>query len=200
LAAVANGVGLPTATAAILEAQLAAVLDAAPDREDRFAEIIHQHDAEGAISYFLGMLMIDPACHPKTYLLIRVARRVGELVTMVLKGRFKVPRPSQLSPAIVPMIDPPVTPSFPAGHALEARLIAKSLEQAWAQGSGRASRVDLLNYLAHRLGENRIIAGLHYPRDILGGEAVADACYLLLDKPGSSFHKLVDDAKKESEP
>ena len=92
LHAVAAGVGLPTATAAILDAQLLAVLNAAPDRDDRFAEIIHQHDAEGAISYFLGMLMIDPARHPKTYLLIRVARRIGELVTMVLKNQ---PVPAQ---------------------------------------------------------------------------------------------------------
>ena len=120
---VADGVGRPDAAAAV-EAQLQAVLDASPDREDRFAEIIQQHDAEGAISYFLGMLMIDPARHPNTYLLIRVARRVGELVTMVLKGTYNVPRPSQFCPAIVPMIDPPVTPSFPAGHALEATMIA----------------------------------------------------------------------------
>ena len=85
LRGVATGVGFPTATPAILDAQLGATLNASPDREDRFAEIIHQHDAEGAISYFLGMLMIDPARHPKTYLLIRVARRIGELVTMILK-------------------------------------------------------------------------------------------------------------------
>jgi len=193
----------PNETPAILDTQLTAVLNASPDRDDRFAEIIHQHDAEGAISYFLGMLMIDPARHPKTYLLIRVARRIGELVTMMLKnqpnpGVPMVPRPSQWCPAIVPMIDPPVTPSFPAGHALEARLIAESLKAAWGQGAGRKSRRDLLDYLALRLGENRIIAGLHFPRDIAAGDAVALACYPLMDKPGSQFHQLVLDAQAES--
>lgn len=206
LTAVAAGIGLPTATGPILEAQLLAVLNAAPDRDDRFAEIIHQHDAEGAISYFLGMLMIDPARHPKTYLLIRVARRVGELVTMVLKNQplpvaqpsYMVPRPSQFCPAIVPMIDPPVTPAFPAGHALQATLIARCLIEAWAQVPLRQSRVDLLNYLAHRIGENRIIAGLHFPKDIDAGNAVALACYPLMDTLTSKFNQLVTDARAES--
>jgi hypothetical protein len=194
LTAVANGVPLPTAN---LELQLAAVLDAAPDREDRFAEIIHQHDAEGAISYFLGMLMIDPARHPKTYLLIRVARRIGELVTMVLKGSYMMQRPSQVCAAVVPMIDPPVTPSFPAGHALEAHLIGRCLKEAWAVGLGRQSRRDLLDYLAHRIGENRVIAGVHYPSDIAAGEAVADACFPLM-APGILFTQLLQDAQGES--
>jgi membrane-associated phospholipid phosphatase len=182
------------------EPQLALVLDAAPDREDRFAEIIHQNDAEGSISYFLGMLMIDPPRYKDTYLLIRVARRIGELVTMTLKGHYMIPRPSQLCPAIVPMIDPPITPSYPAGHALEACLIAMCLIKAWANnpaGFVRQSRVDLLTYLAHRIGENRVIAGIHYPLDIQGGDKVAQACYGLMTNSGI-FNDLVTAAYQES--
>ena len=150
--------------------------------------------------------MIDPARHPKTYLLIRVARRIGELVTMILKnepdpvGRpgYRFPRPSQFCPAIVPMIDPPVTPSFPAGHALEATLIALALKDAWATAlAGQQSRRDMLDYLAFRIGENRIIAGLHFPSDIRAGNAVAVALYpkMLL---GAQFAQLVVDARGES--
>src|SRR6266545_5904035 len=72
------------------------VLDQAPDRQDRFQEILSQHSGEGAISYFLGMLMIDPSRMPAMNLLIRVARRIGEHIAMVLKGEFRCPRPSQL--------------------------------------------------------------------------------------------------------
>jgi hypothetical protein len=36
---------------ATIDQELVAVLDAAPERESRFAEIIQQHTAEGAISY-----------------------------------------------------------------------------------------------------------------------------------------------------
>jgi hypothetical protein len=97
------------------------------------------------------------------------------------------------------MIDPPVTPAFPAGHALEARLIAECLKVTWGQGPGRKSRRDLLDYLVHRVGENRVIAGLHFPLDIAAGDAVGLACYPLMDKPvNPEFQALVALAQSES--
>jgi len=159
--------------------QIVDILDKAADRDDRFAEIIHQHDAEGAVSYYLGMLMIDPARHSKTYLVIRVARRIGELVVMCLKDEFHHPRPSQISSAIVPMIDPPATPSFPSGHALQARLITRCLEEVLepnnANGTGLTGTP--LRELGARIAENRVIAGVHFPRDNEAGIAVADRIF-----------------------
>jgi acid phosphatase (class A) len=133
---------------------------------------------------------------PALNLLIRVARRIGEHIVMCLKGEFRCPRPSQLCTAIMPMIDPPATPSFPSGHSLQARLIAVSLK---ALGP-RMKPVHLLDDLAERLGENRIIAGLHYPKDHVVGKGVADWCYqaLLAPLPASSrFKKLVTAARAE---
>ena len=97
------------------------------------------------------------------------------------------------------MIDPPVTPSFPAGHALQATLIARCLREAWGQGPGRQSRRDMLDYLAFRIGQNRIIAGLHFPLDITAGDAVALACYPLMDRANTQFRQLVADALAESQ-
>jgi acid phosphatase (class A) len=165
-----------------LTTQVQRVLDAAPDREDRFLEIIDQHDAEGAIGYFLGMLMIDPNRMPATNLLIRVARRIGEHVVMCLKGEepgFRCPRPSQLCSAIVPMIDPPATPSFPAGHSLQARLIAECLKAA----TPPIRPLHLIDDLADRIGENRVIAGVHFPKDDLVGKAVGSWIYTALLQP-----------------
>ena len=172
------------------------MLDVALDREDRFAEIIDQHEAEGAISYFLGMLMIDPGRMPASNLLIRVARRIGEHVVMCLKGEFRCPRPSQLCTALVPMIDPPATPSFPAGHSLQAELIAACLKAT----NPVARPVHLLDDLAERLGRNRIIAGVHYPKDHVVGKGVADWIYgsLLSTLPvGSKFKNLLSAASTE---
>ena len=185
----------PVANQATLEAQLRLMLDLAPDREDRFAEIIDQHDAEGCISYFLGMLAIDPARNPMTYLLVRTARRIGEHVVMVLKAANLVARPSQTCPALVPMIDPPVTPSFPAGHSLQARLMARCL-QAARPGAFRAT---MLDYLADRIGKNRIIAGLHYPLDHAAGVNVADALFNMLNNAANAprFVALLGAARAE---
>jgi len=166
-----------------LLAEVTQMLDRAPDRQDRFSEIIDQHSGEGAIGYFLGMLMIDPARMPAANLLIRVARRIGEHIAMCLKGEFRCPRPSQLCSAIVPMIDPPATPSFPAGHSLQAQLIARCLLAA----APPMQPAHLVTDLATRIGENRIIAGVHYPQDHLVGQAVADWCFAqLLNPPGAA--------------
>ena len=107
-----------------LDREIRAILDLAPEREERFVEIMDQDDADGATNYWFGALQVSPSRNPATYLMVRVGRRIGEHVAMCLKGRFRSPRPSQLCPAIVPMIDPPSTPSFPAGHAVQAYLIS----------------------------------------------------------------------------
>jgi acid phosphatase (class A) len=179
-----------------LQNELLDLLDRAPDRPDRFHEIVSQHTGEGAIGYYLGMLMIDPGRMPATHLLIRVARRIGEHVAMCLKGEFRCPRPSQLCSAIVPMIDPPATPSFPSGHSLQAALIARCLE-ATSPPHLPAGHLDIL---ARRIGENRIIAGLHYRQDDVIGYAVGRWIFtgLLSTLPATSrFGKLLTAAIAE---
>jgi len=183
---------LPTHQDANLNNEIQGILTVALDREDRFLEIIDQNEAEGAISYFSGMLMADPSRYPRTNLLIHVARRVGEHVVMCLKEEFRCPRPSQLCAGIVPMIDPPSTPSFPSGHSLQARLIALCLKDA----TPPMQPSHLLDDLAERIGRNRIIAGLHFPKDHLIGQAVANTCFTLL-KTGAKFHQLTLDATTE---
>ena len=169
------------------------ILELALEREDRFAEVLDQDDADGAINYWLGMLKIDPARHPATNLMVHVARRIGEHVVMCLKGDFASPRPSQLCQVITPMIDPPVTPSFPAGHAVQSYLISLLLAYSFADAAGTtklpqttlpAANSSVATFLtdppagplfqlAQRVSENRIVAGVHYPTDINAGKIVA---------------------------
>ncbi len=167
-----------------LDREIRAILDLAPEREERFAEIMDQDDADGATNYWFGALHVSPSRHPATYLMVRVGRRIGEHVAMCLKGRFRSPRPSQLCPAIMPMIDPPSTPSFPAGHAVQAYLIsyllAHSLPNLPQQSLERASGV--LFDLAERVSVNCVVAGLHYCTDIIAGKAVGIACFEALTR------------------
>jgi acid phosphatase (class A) len=186
-AASASGLRPENMTRTQLNEQMLQILDLAPERDDRFAEVIDQDDADGAINYWLGMLEIDPARDPATYLMVRVGRRVGEHVVMCLKGYYRSPRPSQLCPALVPMIDPPVTPTFPAGHAVQAYLISYLLAyslpnfpQQTRNIANPANDTGLLFDLADRVSENRIVAGLHFPTDIRAGKAVAIKCFELL--------------------
>jgi acid phosphatase (class A) len=194
----------PTPSTDMTQVQLGSevlqILQFALERDDRFNEVIDQDDADGAINYWLGMLKIDPARHPGTYLLVQTARRIGEHVVMCLKGDFHSPRPSQLCPAITPMIDPPATPTFPAGHAVQSYLISYLLAYSLADGSGTTNlpqhtlpnpSTTTLNQflttnaptgalfdLADRVSQNRIVAGVHFPTDIAAGQAVAIQIFL----------------------
>ena len=177
-----------------LGAEVLRILELSLERDDRFAEILDQDDGAGAINYWMGMLKIDPSRHPGTNLMVHVGRRIGEHVSMCLKGFFRSPRPSQVAPSITPMIDPPATPSFPAGHAVQSYLISYMLAYSLADSSGNtnlpqhslpsptASMETFLATkppsgplfdLAARVSENRVVAGLHYPIDIRAGRAIA---------------------------
>jgi acid phosphatase (class A) len=169
------------------------VLELADEREKRYAEIMDQHGAEGAIKHWTRMLHITPGA-VATNQLIRIARRLGEHVVMVLKYHYHVARPSQVCPAIMPMIEVPSHPTFPAGHALQSHLISKCLEAA-----GRArNQPEMLFHLSRRVAQNRIIAGLHYPLDNEAGVLAAEASFALM-KQGKLFKALVKEARRESE-
>jgi hypothetical protein len=195
IAAGNGGVNIPPRdmNRAQLGAQVLQMLQLGLEREARFAEIIDQDDGPGAINYWLGMLKIDPARHPATYLMVHVGRRIGEHVAMCLKGHFMCPRPSEVSTWITPMIDPPVTPSYPAGHAIQSYLMsyllaftftndttgASMLPQHQLPAIGGTANAFLANGrgalfdLATRVSQNRVVAGIHYPVDIRAGQAVA---------------------------
>ena len=178
--------------------QLLDIIALSDEREARFAEIIDQHTGEGALKYWLGMLMID-ASSPATLQLVHVGRRLGEMVVMCLKKHFGEPRPSQVCPALVPMIDPPITPSYPAGHALQSHLISKLIEASYRA----VSQSHMLFALSHRVAENRVVAGLHYPIDSEAGVVAAEDIYarLMSDDPQrrcDDFRTLLDAARVEN--
>ena len=185
--ALANGTRSQFMDPEQLDREVRQMLDLAPEREERFVEIMDQDDADGATNYWFGSLQVSPSRNPATYLMVRVGRRIGEHVVMCLKGMFRSPRPSQLCPAIVPMIDPPSTPSFPAGHAVQAYLISyllayslPRLPQQYIPEDDLNAASGMLFTLAERVSVNRIVAGLHYPTDILAGRAVGIACFKAL--------------------
>ena len=196
---VANNVPGGNMSQAQMTAEVLRILDLSLEREDRFSEIIDQDDADGALSYWQGMLKIDPARHPNSYLLLRVARRIGEHVVMCLKGFFAAPRPPQLCPAIEPMIDPPVTPSYPAGHALQAYLASYLLAYCLQNLPGQLNPLPAIAALARpgpqgagplfdlawRVSENRMAAGIHFGRDIEAGIVVAIECFRDLQQVNS---------------
>jgi acid phosphatase (class A) len=95
------------------------------------------------------------------------------------------------------MVDPPITPSFPAGHALQGYLMARLVAEA------RPAEGPMLARLAERIAENRIVAGLHYRADNTAGIRAAEMVFNMLatreeGHECAAFLALLEAAKEET--
>jgi undecaprenyl-diphosphatase len=92
-------------------------------------------------------------------------------VNVVLNVAFPRPRPFLALPAQVLVAPRPHDASFPSDHAAFTSAIGTTLLLGRETGWGIPSLLGAL-----LIGTSRIIVGVHYPSDILGGVLVGVAC------------------------
>jgi membrane-associated phospholipid phosphatase len=158
---------------AFFEEQLRLVDSWASSRETRGPEIMTQ--LEPPMGYFASIANLHVERTPKTLRLISLAQHFVYLVGMQFKHALACPRPAEYSAFIQPMVETPAHASLPAGHAVESFMAAgviEALVPGFAPGSG-PSRA--LRRLAHRIAQNRVVAGLHFPIDCVAGELLGQA-------------------------
>jgi acid phosphatase (class A) len=90
-----------------------------------------------------------------------------------LKGKYDLPRPFVVNDAVHPVTYNRPVASYPSGHATRAVVHARLLAEIFPK------RREALMELAHQIGYGRVIAGVHYPVDVVAGfrlgSAFADA-------------------------
>jgi len=150
-------------------------------------------------AYWRGVLMFNKGSHPATCRLIGIARTVGQFQVMHYKRIYNRERPSQLSPSLLPPINPPGHASFPSGHATEAYLMARCLEEVMPDAAKKPPVTaptattaapgpvyfyerlgSPLQHMARRIARNREVLGLHYRSDSEAGKALAAKTYGIL--------------------
>jgi acid phosphatase (class A) len=129
---------------------------------------IQAHDERFPL-FFLGLLNISKGSHPSTYLLLKIAARIGETVMSAKKLLFDRPRPSQLYPPLAPPFDVAGHAAYPSGHAT----ISFMLAFAAADAVGDPEMREALVRLAERISWLREVAGFHYPSDTAAGRMAA---------------------------
>lgn len=145
------------------------------DRPEAAGEIAQEH-ANFQLRY-LHLLGISRQSNPRTFLLMKIAARVGEFSMITLKRLKKPeapwdlrwqPRPSQVCPTLFPLMPVPGHASYPAGHALIAWLTTECLKDIPKLSA--PAYTNSLEAIADRVGRNRVIAGFHFPQDIEAGK------------------------------
>ena len=150
--------------------------------------------------------MFSPYSHPYTFRIARTAIVVGEFVAMHYKRQFNRPRPSQLSPALMPPIPVPGHASYPSGHSTQAYLLSLMLAQVMPPvvttklTTGPGAQANLLDRLAERVARNREVLGVHYRSDSVFGQDLATKTFAVLKlcpALATANTGAVDMAKKE---
>jgi len=139
---------------------------AVTERPQALPEIIQEN--QNFQLCWMQLLNITPNSHPETFLLMKLAARVGELSMTILKRRNpNAGRPSQYCPMLYPPVAVPGHSTYPAGHSIIGQLTTECLAELVPQ------HTVALNKLAARCSINRVIAGLHFRQDCDVGTDVA---------------------------
>lgn len=107
-----------------------------------------------------------------------------------LKGRFHRLRPPKVDARIRPCVFLPPNDSYPSGHALQAYVRAGVLAELFPEMQ------EALFARAHRAAWGRILGGVHYPTDVIGGRALAEAILAKL-KANPDFHAALEGCRAE---
>jgi len=86
-----------------------------------------------------------------------------------LKAVYDLPRPFQVNDTIKPVGEARPVASYPSGHAIRAIVYARLFAEVFPD------KKDALMDLAIRIGYGRVIAGVHYPDDIVSGQKLGHA-------------------------
>jgi len=110
--------------------------------------------------------------------------------TDLAKERYKRDRPFVISPEVAPCVDKPKGYSYPSAYSVQVFVRAGVLAELFP-----AKRAELFAQ-AHQRAWARVIGGVHFPTDDVGGEILAKAVVDELLK-STSFHTAIEAARAE---
>jgi PAP2 superfamily len=156
-------------------------------------------------AYWQGVFGYRKATHPCTFYATQGALRIAEFCAMYQKNIYQRPRPSQLSPNLMPPIVVPGHASFPSAHASESYTLSLTLAEIFRRADVLANLLlfpsvpapvplanppppppppagspDPLTRLAQRISRNREVLGLHYPSDSAAGLDLAQQIFTIM--------------------
>ncbi len=131
--------------------------------------ITHEITLAGFV--FDGITYADITDEQNRPLTRKLAKNINaELTTVMMatKRHFNRVRPHHLEPRLTPCIDVPAHPAYPSGHATQAYVWAYLLCELLPTERHRRILAG-----AQLIGQDRELAGVHYPSDTALGKSIA---------------------------
>jgi acid phosphatase (class A) len=111
----------------------------------------------------------DTAAHPRTRALIERLHAEASALVDQARGHFARPRPFVADRRVEPAVKADSTPSYPSSHGTRGILYARVLAEL------APSRREALIEAGRSVGYHRVLAGVHYPSDVLAGQRLGEA-------------------------
>ena len=129
-----------------------------------FSSITTQFGSE-VILALIGLIFYLLSSKENTKILLGVlfAITISDLVLSILKGAYFRPRPYQILSGVYNPLGLDEGSSFPSGHATRAFAVAALVTMQ------KGKKYALLFLLSVGAAVSRVIVGLHFPSDVLGG-------------------------------
>lgn len=142
----------------------------ASDEQIKFAQNVHDLDKNYKLWSIFANKILSTNYSPKFF--ATIANQTDGLINYI-KLKFARPRPYVLAAAYKKPFKTNVdhrfsTASYPSGHSCEAYMFAGILGRKYPK------KHEILNKFAEKLANSRIIAGVHFPTDILSGKILAN--------------------------
>jgi acid phosphatase (class A) len=167
----------PANDSPITKSELAGILELQRLRSD--AEIMRakseEHLTIGAFASTLGD-WFDEKKLPLTAKLLAQVKDDCELGSELQKNHWNRPRPFALEPQLHPCVEKPDNASYPSGHS--------ELAVTWGLVLSELVPDERQQILvrAWQVGDDRVLAGVHYPSDVAAGRLAAQELFELLEK------------------
>ncbi len=127
---------------------------------------------------------------PKTLALLDNVNQDCGAVIGPSKNYWNTDRPYAVDKRIIPLGSMPNNASYPSGHTACSRL--------WAEVLGQLSPSKRSNFRARAaaIADHRLVAGLHWPHDLIGGEQTALIIFGAM-QTSPAYQNDLAEAKKE---
>ncbi|HBP0007206.1 TPA: phosphatase PAP2 family protein, partial [Pseudomonas aeruginosa] len=152
---------------------LGAVLEAQRLRTPEQVRRVRAHDQwEDNVFPFAGDLLgasFDKERLPLTRSFFNRAQENLVEVLMPAKKHFARPRPYEVTSKVKPVLPPPEGESYPSGHTMDSYFKASLLSMLVPEHH------DAFFARAEEHAQSRVLAGVHFPSDLEGGQTAAAA-------------------------